>query len=155
LGTKEVKTTKQYTSYLLLSTMEDPIQAQDPDYDDGETETWSDDNGEGGGDVGPLTTTTTTAPQPGAAVVVVDASSPTRQQQPESRQEIAEQAAARAEVAVMEGPNTTNGRGTQRNTTADQALLGAINNDTVDAHNQVLDESGELVRQAFAEFLQN
>jgi predicted metal-dependent phosphoesterase TrpH len=138
--------------------MEDPIQAQDPDYDDGETETWSDDNGEGGGDVGP-TTTTRTARQPAAAVVVVDASSPARQQgqqqQPESRQEIAEQAAARAEVAVMEGPNTTNGRGTQRNTTADQALLGAINNDTVDAHNQVLDESGELVRQAFAEFLQN
>jgi hypothetical protein len=77
---------------------------------------------------------------------------------PETDQEAAERAAAMAEVHVMEGANhhaaSRRGAGA-RNPVSDQAIMGAVGGDNaVDAH-QVLDESGELVRQAFVEFLQN
>lgn len=75
--------------------------------------------------------------------------------------EEAEAAAAAAEVAVMEsGPNSGNARGNRgRDPVADRALMGATNNagdgeDGVEAH-EATDESGELVRGAFEEFLQN
>ena len=75
--------------------------------------------------------------------------------------EEAEAAAAAAEVAVMEsGPNNGNARGNRgRDPVADRALMGATNNagdgeDGVEAH-EATDESGELVRGAFEEFLQN
>jgi hypothetical protein len=59
-----------------------------------------------------------------------------------------EAAAAAAEVAVMEGGNSR-----RRDPTGDQALMGALNDDggvPIDA----VDESGELVQQAFLQFLQ-
>jgi hypothetical protein len=133
--------------------MEDPTLQQRQRRDD--QDLWSDDDGD---EEGP-TTSTTAAAAMDSTVVDVIAASPTDHRR--SRQEIAEQAAARAEVAVLEGTaasslgTTGRGGGTQRNVAADQALLGAVNNDAVDAHNDVLDESGELVRQAFVEFLQN
>lgn len=69
--------------------------------------------------------------------------------------EEAEAAAAAAEVSLMEGNQTTNNRGRDQN--ADRALMGG-NADGVDdgirAH-EATDESGELVRGAFEEFLQN
>jgi hypothetical protein len=71
----------------------------------------------------------------------------------ESPQERAERAAAAAEVAVMEGANAS--RRTQRNPNADAALMGATGTEDAVAPLQTLDESGELVRQAFVEFLQN
>ncbi|KAG7351706.1 replicative DNA helicase [Nitzschia inconspicua] len=75
---------------------------------------------------------------------------------PETDLERAERAAAAAEVAVMEGTNAgAQRRAGSRNPVSDQAIMGAVNgDDAVDAH-QVVDESGELVRQAFVEFLQN
>jgi hypothetical protein len=65
-------------------------------------------------------------------------------------QDHAEAAAAAAEVAAMEQRNT---RG--RDPTGDQALMGASNDDgNVDTF-EATDESGELVRQAFLQFLQD
>jgi hypothetical protein len=59
-----------------------------------------------------------------------------------------EAAAAAAEVAAMErGPNA---RG--RDPTGDEALMGAIGEEGV-GNLEVVDESGELVRQAFLQFL--
>ena len=79
---------------------------------------------------------------------------PEQQQREESPRERAERAAAAAEVAVMDTSGTA--RRTQRNPQADAALMGAtaLTQDAV-APVQTLDESGELVRQAFVEFLQN
>lgn len=74
--------------------------------------------------------------------------------------EEAEAAAAAAEVAVMESGPNNNARGNRgRDPVADRALMGATNNagdgeDGVEAH-EATDESGELVRGAFEEFLQN
>jgi hypothetical protein len=104
---------------------------------------------------GPMGTTTmasTTAVVRGVA---------TPESRPETDQERAERAAAAAEVAVMESvtnggtTNATGGRSASRNPISDQAIMGAVGGeDGVDAH-QVWDENGELVRQAFVEFLQN
>jgi hypothetical protein len=59
-----------------------------------------------------------------------------------------EAAAAAAEVAAMErGPNA---RG--RDPTGDEALMGATGEEGV-GNLEVVDESGELVRQAFLQFL--
>lgn len=71
--------------------------------------------------------------------------------------EEAEAAAAAAEVAVMEGPHNTSRQRGGRDPTADRALMGATGDggeDVIEAH-QATDESGELVRGAFEEFLQN
>ena len=73
--------------------------------------------------------------------------------------EAAEAAAAAAETAVLEGRfNQTTRRG-GRDPTADRAIMGANRNvdgaeDGVQAV-EATDESGELVRGAFEEFLQN
>lgn len=60
----------------------------------------------------------------------------------------AEAAAAAAEVAAM--ARQTDGRG--RDPTADQAIMGASNDEGV-AGMEATDESGELVHQAFLQFL--
>ena len=71
-------------------------------------------------------------------------------------QAIAEAAAAAAEVTLMEGPHNQR-RHNGRDPTADRALMGATANDSEDlvAAHEATDESGELVRGAFEEFLQN
>lgn len=73
--------------------------------------------------------------------------------------EAAEAAAAAAEVAAMEGGQNEGGNRRGRDPTADRALMGAHDaadgGDNVVAAHEVLDESGELVRGAFLEFLQN
>lgn len=76
------------------------------------------------------------------------------QQGPLDPHEEAEAAAAAAEVAVMEGVQRNNRSG--RDPNADRALMGAAlgEEDGVRAH-EATDESGELVRGAFEEFLQN
>jgi hypothetical protein len=56
--------------------------------------------------------------------------------------------AAAAEVAAMERPTN---RG--RDPTADEALMGAAPNEDGVAGFEIVDESGELVRQAFLQFL--
>ena len=68
--------------------------------------------------------------------------------------EEAEAAAAAAEVALLDGNfNNTNNRG--RDSNADRALMGTdAGDDGIRAH-EATDESGELVRGAFEEFLQN
>ena len=67
--------------------------------------------------------------------------------------EEAEAAAAAAEVALLDGNfNNTNNRG--RDPNADRALMGTTDDDGIRAH-EATDESGELVRGAFEEFLQN
>jgi hypothetical protein len=58
-------------------------------------------------------------------------------------------AAAAAEVLALE-QNTRNRR---RDPTGDQALMGATGGDGVVGAFEVVDESGELVRQAFLQFL--
>jgi hypothetical protein len=60
-----------------------------------------------------------------------------------------EAAAAAAEVAVMEGGNNSR----RRDPTGDQALMGALNEEG-GVPFEVVDESGELVQQAFLQFLQ-
>jgi hypothetical protein len=62
--------------------------------------------------------------------------------------EDAEAAAAAAEVAAM--TQQTGGRG--RDPTADQAIMGATNDEGV-AGMEARDESGELVHNAFLQFL--
>ena len=66
---------------------------------------------------------------------------------PEDDDDAHEAAAAAAEVAAM-------GRGRRgRDTTADEALMGAVGGDEGVGSFELLDESGELVRQAFLQFL--
>lgn len=60
----------------------------------------------------------------------------------------AEAAAAAAEVATM--ARQTDARG--RDPSADQAVMGALNDEGV-AGIEAVDESGELVHQAFLQFL--
>jgi hypothetical protein len=109
-------------------------------------------------DDAPLGTADAVNAAPGGGGAVATPDSRPSPPPPETDQEAAERAAAMAEVHVMEGANhhaaSRRGAGA-RNPVSDQAIMGAVGGDNaVDAH-QVLDESGELVRQAFVEFLQN
>lgn len=61
------------------------------------------------------------------------------------------EAAAAAEVSVME----RGGRANRRDPTGDEALIGATGNADGVGSFEVIDESGELVKDRFLEFLVN
>ena len=66
-----------------------------------------------------------------------------------------DEAAAAAQVALMDGHfNNRTGRGNQSNRVAEEALIGAANNDNVEAYMDQ-DESGVLVEQRFLQFLES